>query len=1154
MSHLSLFLLGLPRIETATETPITFRSRKEMALLAYLAVEHCHAHSRTALAGLFWPESGEVEARRNLRVTLSRLRKAIAADKPNNPPLLTTRTTIQFNADSQSWSDVAAYAELLTAADGHDHAGVITCSASLHRLERAVTLYRGDFLAGFYLEGCPEFEEWQLMQRERYRGGVLDALQRLASASSAAGDYCATHRHALRQLELDPLREHAYRQAMEALVHLQQYNEALVYFKRCRRILREELSVEPAAETTALADWVREQRLRHAPTDQADKGAPASASTERREPHAPLTNAAAEASGEPKAEPESNAIARPHNLHQHLTPFIGRETELALLHERLASRAYRAINIVGPGGIGKSRLALHAAAQQLHHFADGVYFVALAQIQDRADVPAAIADALATPLIGNTQPPEQQLIDRLRQRETLLILDNLEHLLGVTRLLLRILQEAPNVVLLITSRERLNVQAEDLITLHGLPVPPNTEPGAIEPGDALHYAAVRLFVDRARRLRKSFQLNAENVTDVVQICQLVEGMPLGIELAVSLLDEFDCAEIGTEITRGLDILSTSLRDLPMHHRSIRSVFESSWSLLLDAERVVLAQLSIFRGGFTRDAARLVTGASPRLLTQLRHKSLLRNTGTRRFDMHELLRQFAAEKLISLGAQQEHALKSAHGHYYLGLVAAQTVTLYSANARAAAQLIQKDLDNVRRAWAWAVLESEWTLLEESHVGLLHFYELTGLLQEGQALFQQAVTSLQQRGKPQRGGVAAQCTVDLLIATAHLWSRLKRQQECNALLADASRLAVNDEQRASILILRGRISGMIGRYADAIDLLQQGVALAQRTQRPDLVAHGQADLGFTYMQTSQIRAAELHLQQARETYQRTDNQLRLSEVFYYLGTLAGEQNELARALHYIQEQQQIVQQIGDRKGEATTAHALSNLYNLLGLYAEAIAAAQHAQRICQQMGEGEYESFVLHMLCDSHRAVGQLAEAERCGERAVRLAETYDSPVGMAFARHYLATVHADYGALAVASEHYTRASAHFKQIGKEQTRLEPLAALAHVRLRQGKLTAALQLVEEILLQLDGKPVTGVDHPLHVYWHCYTVLCADNDPRATAVLYAGYTQLQEMASKLTDQTIRRSFLENVAAHRAIVTACQRLPTVQPLSRIDEFADRA
>ena len=607
MSHLSLSLLGPLQITLDGQPVVGIESSKARALLVYLAVEVDQPHSRDALIGLLWPDQPEPTAHTNLRQALANVRQAIG-DRTAEPPfLLVTRETLQFNVHSDYTLDVATFTlELSTCEQVHRRADV--CRSCAPRMERALDLYRGDFLAHLHLSGSPAFEEWALTHRERLHRLAVNRLHSLAEHHNRRGAHGRAYELAARQLELDPWREEAHRQAMRALALSGQRSAALAQYDRCRRALAEELNAEPGEETTALYERIR--------------------------------NGAAETT-----RPSDSLPIPP-------TPLIGRAEELVQIAHLLENPTCRLLTLVGPGGIGKTRLALQAATDQQGEFADGVYLVPLALESSIDLVVSAIAVALQITFSGQANLKDQ-LLRYLRHKEMLLVLDDFEHLLhsptvfsvgqGGAGLLADILRYAPGMTLLVTSRERLNLRGEWVFEVQGLRFPVDETADGIVAKD---YSAFELFVQSVHRVHPGFLLSERERPCVMRLCQLVDGMPLAIELAAGWMHVATCEEITQQIERGLSFLATSLRDVPERHRSLQAVFDHSWNLLSEDEQRVFSRLSMFRSVFSREAAEQVGGASLPILASLVDKSLLRISTAGHYDMHELLRQYAGEKLMS----------------------------------------------------------------------------------------------------------------------------------------------------------------------------------------------------------------------------------------------------------------------------------------------------------------------------------------------------------------------------------------------------------------------------------------------------------------------------------------------------------------------------
>ncbi|HEX9076041.1 MAG TPA: BTAD domain-containing putative transcriptional regulator, partial [Anaerolineae bacterium] len=391
MAHLRLGVLGSLQI-VGGDVPIsTFESDKARALLIYLAVEARQPHRRDALVALLWPDCPEDKARSNLRQNLYNLRQAIGDARASPPYLFITRQEIQFNPASRHTLDVTAFETHLTAVATHIHTNLEECDSCAARLKQATELYRGKFLQEFFLPDSAEFEEWALLYRESLHRRALEALAHLANYHEKRGEYKDARGYALRQLELEPWWEEAHRQVMRALAAGGQRSAALAQYETCRHLLNKELGVEPSAETRDL-------------NEQIARGEPA---VLRRE--------------------FQPAAWTPPALPVQLTPFVGRERELAHLAELLADPECRLITLVGIGGIGKTRLALEAAEHNRVAFAQGTVFVPLASVDSSEFVVSAIAEALGLVFPGS-RDSRDLVLRYLHDKQMLLVLDNLEQL------------------------------------------------------------------------------------------------------------------------------------------------------------------------------------------------------------------------------------------------------------------------------------------------------------------------------------------------------------------------------------------------------------------------------------------------------------------------------------------------------------------------------------------------------------------------------------------------------------------------------------------------------------------------------------------------------------------------------------------------------
>ena len=445
---------------------------------------------------------------------------------------------------------------------------------------------------------------------------------------------------------------------------------------------------------------------------------------------------------------------------------------------RLQEPACRLLTLVGPGGIGKTRLAIATAAHQ----GLPVVYVPLQAVTSTELLPSAIADAAGIPLAGH-EPLPVQLLNHLRSKQMLLVLDNFEQLLAGADLLVQILQEAPAVKLLLTSRQAISMREEWLYSVSGLPVPAQGEEG-----DPTAYGAVQLFGERARQVRHDFRLEDE-VGDVILICRLVEGMPLAIELAASWLTVLSCVAIADRLRHSLEILTSPLRDVPERHQSIYSVFDQSWQMLSTEERNTFMQLSVFQGGFTLEAAEAVAGATLPILSTLVVKTLVRREPDGRYQIHELLRQFGAEKLAESSAHKD-AAHHAHGVYFMRFLANRRHLLRGPRQLETAQEIGSELENVRKAWQWTVDHLEVESLRKGGWALGAVCQYQGRYLEGADLFLKACCRLETDQMTVERGAAL---VETLTRYSWLCLRLGRLVDVDRAVARACKLY--DELRLS-----------------------------------------------------------------------------------------------------------------------------------------------------------------------------------------------------------------------------------------------------------------------------------------------------------------------------------------------------------------------
>jgi predicted ATPase/DNA-binding SARP family transcriptional activator len=935
MSHLTISLLGSMEVTLDGQAVSGFAYHKARALLAYLVAEAQQPQQRDTIVGWLWPDMPDAAARTNLRQVLTSLRDTIGPGDPAAPFLSTTRDTLQFNPASDYTLDVTCFTVLLDECGRHRHRHLSRCPTCAERLEAAVQLYRGDFLTQLPAVDSAPFEEWLVVKREALHQRVVEALTHLAHYHERWGAEAQARQTLTRLIELEPWDEAAHVHLMRLLYRAGQRSAALAQYETCRKILADQFGVEPIATTQQLVDKIR-------------------AGT-------PIADAA-----------PTRSIDQPIAA----TTLIGRNVELSELGDLLSDPAQRLITLVGPGGIGKTRLAIAALTAAAPIFEDGAAFVSLAALSSADLLPLMILSALGIPPEKHSDPI-QQIMAYLRPRELLLALDNLEHLLTGIAFIARLLQYAPRVTLLITSRERLALQAEQVFELTGLEYPTG------DATDLEQYQAVQLFVDRAQRVQRKFQLTPDNAPAIARTCRLVEGLPLAIELAASTVSVQSCADIADEIAAGVRALATKLRDVPERHRSMWAVCEHSWQLLNADEQAVFSQLSIFHGGFDRSAAQHVTNATPEMLAALIDKSLVQREVDGRFDLHELLRQYVGEKLMDGEAAVRHSA------YYLQLLHAQVDRLSSAQQSAAFAALTAEVDNVRAAWRWAVAHRQWDAIRSSALDLMSWCDYQVYYTDGYHLFAAAIEQLQIGAILVESLNTERASAEGQVLTGHgyfLWRMGHNQRAQHDLQRGLDRL-----RQAGDLV--GVADNLIGLGAVSASLGQYELALAHFEESAELYDHGRDRIGhaLAILQAGIVNrtrgtyaAAQAEMEHALAEYRQLGDQKMVSNCLSHYARLLVLLGKIDQAQLVTQESLTISRAIEDRWSHGGALMALGQVAYASGRFQEAQRTLAESGRECADLNEFERMVDALIWQGLAEVALGDLPAADQHLREALRLA--------------------------------------------------------------------------------------------------------------------------------------------------------------------------
>lgn len=665
------------------------------------------------------------------------------------------------------------------------------------------------------------------------------------------------------------------------------------------------------------------------------------------------------------------------NLPYPATPLIGREAELATLAKLLDDPACRLLTLVGPGGIGKTRLAIEVACNEWENFADGVFFASLAATSSHEFMAPNIAQAVGLSFSGPADP-QTQLINYLSDKQALLLLDNLEHLLDGVDLVVTLLTNVPHLKLLVTSRERLALSGEWTFEVQGLPVPTGEQEETSEIN-----SAVQLFFQRARQSRAEFVLSAEELPHVVRICQLVEGMPLAIELAATWVPILNCQEIADEIDQGLDILASQLRDVPERHRSMQAVFDHSWQLLTEEQKHALCQLAVFEGGFLREGAQAIAGASLPIISALVSKSLIRRTANGRYDLHQIVHQLALSRL-SEDLQIESMVRDRHCEFYLDLLSDREGALKSAAQQETIQLLTKEINNVRAAWKWAVERERFELLGAALrcYGLL--FDIRGWSREGIEQVEMIVQAL--RAMPE-DEVRQKVLGQALAQQGLFFFRLGDHQQAQYYFKESLTLLRPIGEPALLvdpLVLGGIIMHLTGEIEQAHAMLNEGLANARASGDQWFAAYALFNLGYITGLSGGLKEGYQQMVEGIALWRMLGDPRFIALGLNFISPLAIRLGRLDEAQAYLEESLALSTQIGDRWGMGTA-------YRFLGVAALAQGDTTGAQMLINRSLD-IFQGFVmgwdvvmsLVYLGEAMASGGDLSAAKRCFLEALRLA--------------------------------------------------------------------------------------------------------------------------------------------------------------------------
>ena len=640
-----------------------------------------------------------------------------------------------------------------------------------------------------------------------------------------------------------------------------------------------------------------------------------------------------------KFPPLRSLSSHPNNLPVQFSPFVGRGMELLKLSKKLQDSSCRLITILGPGGVGKTRLAIQTAAENLELFKDGVFFVPLVSL----DSPAQIIPAIAASMNYTFQKGAEektQIINYLKDKEALQIFDNFEHLTKNSHLVHEILKESPKLKQLVTSRIRLNLPGEVSFPLEGLQSPENEKTENFE-----SYSAIQLFLQKARNIIPDFNLDDSKKSAVLKICRLVENSPLGIELAASWIRVLSCEEIAEEIDKNLDLLSTQSPGLEAHHKSMQIVFESSWKLLSEEEKEGFKKLTIFKNGFQREAAEKIALASLPLLLSLADQSFIQKSGSGRYEIHEILREFGFKKLTQ---KEKKQVEKAHAEYFFQFLKQRGEKLKGKEQAAALKEIREDYENLKSAWEWGVRNKKTKMLTELAPSFHNYFIFSSFYQEGIKLFESALSIFMKNKSPD-------------------------EKENYAFLA--SRL--------------GSLYNQISQYEKGEEWLKKSLVIFQKEKNSAEQGYCLNVLGNLEEQRGKFKAAEIFFLKNLRIQEKLQDKLGLSKAYNNLGNLYDDLGENEKALLFYEKALVIKEELGNQRSIGISLLNIGNIKAKMEQFEEAKVFYQKSLSILKEIRDDKIAGIALLNLGEAAFYLQEYKEAESYYKQSLALFRKIES---------------------------------------------------------------------------------------------------------------------------------------------------------------------
>jgi DNA-binding SARP family transcriptional activator len=934
-------------------------TQKNKALAAYLILEHERDHSRSKLAALFWPDVGEQAALHNLRQALSVIRKAF--EPCGGGEIFTSnRETVGFRAGTKIIVDVIDFENLMRGIIDRFHQQVGRGFPIL-KLKRELEGYKGELLESIVLADASMFSDWLALRREALNRLAVEGASLLLKYYENRHDWSEARRSAEMLVKLAPWDENAHSRLIDVLLQLAQGNAALAHYQSAVRYFAEELAIEP--EYQMKKSYVDIQRFFE---------------SRRSEPHVRMP-----------------VVKVP----GYSTPFIGRAKELEILEDWVSDPGCQVITITGPGGSGKTRLVSRLAESQNTLFTGGVFFVSIADCCGTVQLRSKILNTVS--IAGEkSADPMEELKSWAKNRSALLILDNVDDCGEAADLVMKILEVSGQMVIVCTSYSRLNLIGERVYPLEGL-----STRGAADS------EAVKLFLSHIQPESQPESKTPEFMQNIVHICELVEGLPLAIDLAAGQTKHLPSEDLLTSLKKTMDILHSSAVNLPEKHRSLTTAFENCWKQLLDRQKTMLADLTVFHSPFTQQAAAVVCNVNPPDLMELVNQSLLIWDGQERFRFHRAIHQYARGKLVLKENLSEELIRKHANFFHQQLKDGYT----GFSGEGILKFLEKTkavrLD-ILQAFRYLIQTKEWKKLEEIIHPLYCFYDGLSLFREGSTDFMEFISLINNAdgGEFCRAMVSSRAA-SLLISI----QQFAIVPEMIDYAVTQVRSSGNRAEESLCYNVLAKEAATTKSSSLSLEYAKKALALSQNEGDQREEAHSLFNLGYALSNLGEITKAEQVLEDCRKICKELQDWRRLSKVLNILADIACNRGNYDQALGNYGEAFKIAERMENLYSQSLVLNNIGTVYFSTKKYDAAEASYEESLRICREIEDREGEAIALSNLGELFAETRYFKKGIVYNQQALAISREISSDWGEMSARVILAICYHELGDIQAAKD-------------------------------------------------------------------------------------------------------------------------------------------